>query len=399
MLPIIHPYISTFNTRSNHYQKDFSKKGRARSYMQFCLSLLSKNVITAGEFLNIFTDVLGGQHIDNNPTTPSNSSKINPIDEVKGSVIWHLSRLTLERTSEKINFDKFELNGSENIWDLLAKLVLLILLINIYAEQQDEILELSSDITNRLCTMSFSSLSLNLTYDTLKRLIFNFGDRLDNCFEAITAMLKNTLFFGKTWRDIDSVHDMRFDTVQRGFSVARQLLASFPNRSPEITEFLSEYIESSENPNTFATQFITNFQSSPQRSKQIKYFEEGKETLERLLIGEFWRTVEMSDSDLSETLMRHEGELVLKKWGRNSNDRETCGLTNMGSTCYFNSLVQQFLNMDWFVKFVLDNCAKLKREAFITGISNGWDIALFNIILTNYLKLCFASGAERFINK
>lgn len=41
--------------------------------------------------------------------------------------------------------------------------------------------------------------------------------------------------------------------------------------------------------------------------------------------------------------------------------------------------------MDWFVKFVLDNCAKLKRDAFIPGISNGWAYYFIGKLFTKLL--------------
>jgi uncharacterized UBP type Zn finger protein len=84
-------------------------------------------------------------------------------------------------------------------------------------------------------------------------------------------------------------------------------------------------------------------------------------------MGEFWKCIHLDM--IPQNSQIHKNQLS-----------KTCGLVNLGATCYFNSLIQQFANMKWFVDMLFEHCSKDENLEFIPKIDNGklyYDVLIF----------------------
>ena len=354
-------------------RKHFKSSGRADSYLTCCLSLLSTNVITASEFLQSFSCVFIPALKNRDSSDQEDIYKLK--QEIMDCILNKLSLVELERTVEKLNLNTFEVEKEENVWKLIAKTQLLNLLLAVYPEEKSEIMRILKDILVEIGSRGVNNMDeLRLVMGSLNKTVETLGQEMEDCFDFIWQLVSDNLLFGQDnqIQDIQSlnhIHKIDYSTMEICFNLIHTLLRSFPSKQEFIHLKIEQYVSEAENPKTFLTSSSSKTNSSLIKFKKNQHRIESQNMLEKLLMGKFRTVISNKDSKAIEDrdLLR---EKILEVGQFSKNNRVTCGLVNLSSTCYFNSLIQQFVNMDWFAEFVLKNCEGLKRDQFVQKVDD-----------------------------
>jgi hypothetical protein len=322
------------------------------NYMQMCITLLSKSVITASEFLVTFSDVF--RNVSSN------------LDcSLLSNLILSLKKIQLQKSCEIFNLDKFEVDPELNFWELIARIHLLISILHVYPGQKEEInVIIRQSIDLLIKTDSLTNIKIELILDTVQVVIDSLESNFQDSFEKIWQFISSIVLCDIENGCPQNFYLMNQKIFKKTFLLVEKIFLHFSKFRTQLFSSLKTLVISMENIKTF----ITSNRDIDLHSKRKKEFlQHSKNTLEGLLMTDFIKKIQSqfsNDWEENETKILASGHL-------NEDQGATAGLVNLSSTCYFNSLVQQFANMEWFVKFVLENCQDLPREQYISKIDDG----------------------------
>ena len=322
--------------------------------MQMCITLLSKSVITASEFLVTFSDVF--RNVSSN------------LDcSLLKNLLLDLKKIQLQKSSEIFNLDKFEVDPDLNFWELIARIHLLIPILQIYPEQKEEIhVIIRGSVDLLIQTGSLSNMKIELILDTVQVVIDSLGSNFQDSFEKIWRFISDTILCDIKQGCPGGFYLMNGTIFKKTFGLIEKICISFSKYRTQLFGSLKDLVITMENINTFIT---SNRDIGSYSQRKQEFLRHSQNTLESLIKTNFIKNIQ------SQFSTKHTGEenetRILASGHLNEDQGATAGLVNLSSTCYFNSLVQQFANMEWFVKFILENCQNLSRDQYISKIDNG----------------------------
>lgn len=283
------------------------------------------------------------------------------------SLVSSLRNVKLQKSSDQLNLDRFELDSEPNFWELIARVHLLVLLLQIHPEQKEEIFVIISGSVKRLTRHSpRTNLEIELILETVTIVIDTLGHGFQNAFPDIWGFIE-----GQILCELEKGCPSRFyllseKVFQSCFALVQKLCVHFPKSRPKLFASLEAIFDSMENLKSLTT---SNRGPKVNKRRKQEFLTHSRNTLERLLVSDFM--IRMKEQFPGQDQSTNIPARVLRGGHLNEDQGITCGLVNLSSTCYFNSLIQQFANMEWFVKFVLENCHDLAREQFVEKIDDG----------------------------
>lgn len=347
---------------------------KGEKLMMLSLSLLSKNVINGSEFLDNFISIF----VDKNQSRRKNFMLF--LQEKKYLIIENLfrklSQIEISKSMEKMILNNFETHEDNEIWELICKIKVLNISSLVYVNQKSEILELLENLV-KLCVLhdQYEIKELTILFDTLKESIEIFGEEFEQNFDEIWGLITKYILFGKfTESDLEhkessintpkiNFHSINYKAVKVTFELISSILLKIPNKQNFIFEQLQKFVIMTENPKLFITQKSLKMNSFITEFERKNYGEEGCRKLEDLIMSNFWKFINQREDSfsLSSNQFKNNQKIIVNEEFSVS-DKISCGLINLCCTCYFNSLIQQFVNMDWFSNFILKSCSQLSKR-------------------------------------
>jgi hypothetical protein len=322
--------------------------------MEMCIILLSKSVITASEFLVSFSDVF------RNVSSSLDCSLLQ-------NLILSLKKVQLQKSCERFNLDRFEIHSELNFWELIVRVHLLLSILQIYPDQKEEIHVIITQSVHKLTeSESLSNIQIELILDTLQLTIDSLGGSFEDCFGNMWNFVHRIILCDTQKGCPQNFYLMNEQIFKKAFLLLEKIFLNFSKSRSGLFSSLNELIISMENVKTFITS-NRDIDSNLQRKKEFLSY--SRSTLTGILKTNF---IEQIQTNFKSKIEGKEMETrILATGNLNEDQGVTCGLVNLSSTCYFNSLVQQFANMEWFVKFVLENCQNIPRSEYIQAINDG----------------------------
>lgn len=324
-----------------------------------CLLLLSKSVITGPEFFSTFRDVF-------------NDSPIHVNYSLLEQVMSTLKKTRFQKSIERLNLDHFELGENPNFWELIAGANLLLFLLEIYPDQKQEVIHLIRiSITLLAKRETLDHQELILVIRTFEEIIESFPEDFEESFEDIWTIISREVFCLVNQGCPENFHKITHDVFNETFKLISIMFRVFPKHRASIFINLEKLIFALENP----VSCITSSRQSKSKSKDLQdCLRQSGKTLKSLVLSKFSQEI---SKNLSPDNQANAARII--EGGHLSEDLGvSCGLTNLSSTCYFNSLIQQFSNMEWFIEFVLNNCAEIGRKEIVESITDGGSIIFVN---------------------
>lgn len=278
-----------------------------------------------------------------------------------------LRGVDLQKSSDRLNLDRFELDSQPNFWELIARVHLLVLLLQIHPEQKEEIFVIVGGSVRKLAEHSpRSNLEIELILETVTLVIDTLGQPFQDAFPGIWAFIEKQILCDLAGGCPSEFYLLSEKVFQTCFVLIQKLCVHFPKWRPDLFASLGNIFDSMEDLKSLTT---SNRDSKSNEKRRREFLLHSQNTLEGLLVTDFM--VRMKEQLPGQDSATDLPSRVMRGGHLNADQGVTCGLVNLSSTCYFNSLIQQFANMEWFVKFVLENCHDLKREQFVPQINDG----------------------------
>ena len=324
---------------------------KSKAYLELCVSLWSRSVLPVSSFLECFSCVF---------SSPSNS----PDFAIFESVISKFNQIKIEET-ESIP-DMFEVDSESTLhpWLNLIRLVTAICLLKHFPDQKESITATLRVLLPKLCShLSVDQSELVVFLDVFNQLILTLKQDADFAFTPIWGFLTAHVLCTRTPPPFyDRLHHR---TIDSALGVATLMLQHFPGQRAFLFQALAEQLTDNEHILLFLTRHLKS--SSKNDADRQDLLINSRFSLESHVMGEFWQKI---NGDAQSRLPATGSDSVNAESMRSS-ENSSCGIVNLGATCYFNSLIQQFANMDWFVELILNHCAQSDRFEFVTKMDQG----------------------------
>jgi hypothetical protein len=285
-----------------------------------------------------------------------------------------LQKVKFHKSVQKLNLDHFEIKESTNFWELVAAVNLLIHLLDIYPEQKCGIKGIIKSALKKLARYNcVSNLELELVLNTIHKMLLCLEEDIQCSFADIWEFISCNILCDVSKGCPENFHKINQKVMQSAFDLITQMLTIFPTNRAHLFNSLNTIITSMEPKKLFLT---SNRQNNISYKIQQDWMKHSQETLENMVLTEFMKTTSKHFSK-EEQEEEGYGKQIIEATHLSQDSRVSCGLVNLSSTCYFNSLIQQFANMDWFVEFVLEKCVEIGRARFVSSIDDGIDRFFF----------------------
>jgi hypothetical protein len=247
-----------------------------------------------------------------------------------------------------------ELNSAE----IMIRLVVYNFLFKQFTQDEQKFVDLFKPLIPRLCSSSpMNPCELKIILNILTHLIATFEDKVKFCFSDVWQFISSqVLCIGHCSTYFEKLDDQCYQVC---FELIHQLLTHFSDNRMFIFQCLLDLLSDNEHISLFMTRSIKELDVSDS-TMMIR----SQNLLQNTVLGEFWESI-------------YQDPITSSGNDEKEDDLTTCGLVNLGSTCYFNSLIQQFANMKWFVNLMFTYCSKYSNFNYIPKVDDGKHMTFF----------------------
>lgn len=319
-------------------------------YLDLCLSLWSKSLIPLSDFLESASFIFKN-------STPYQSL------EICQSLIKRLKsvEVSLQTDSEQFEIQK---SSEPTTWELVIRIMSIISLARSQPTSAFQLEKSLEKLLSNICELSPSTISeFNLILHSLVELLTTFKENIESNASQLWEFLESFIFCSERCSSL--FHLLDEESVKLAFDLIHLMIRYFENERASLFESLVNLFQSNENVNLFVTRIASASESSKIENNSL--LRSSQLRLENIIMGPFFQ---MTSSD-SALISKQKTSQIVQAGTLNSVENITCGLVNLGSTCYANSLLQQFANMPWFVSLILQHCAESNSFKYVKEITKG----------------------------
>lgn len=280
------------------------------------------------------------------------------------SVVSTVNQIQIKNTDRIPELFEVDRDSPLFAWHNLIRLVTCICLLRHFPNQQSSISQILEVLVPQLCAHSSTNQSELLVFlDVFSRLISTLKQSAEFAFAPIWAFLSSHVLC--TRAPPPFYHNLHPHTISSSLNLVGLMLRYFAGQRAFLFDALSRLLADNEHVSTFISRHSKTSEKNNVLSRRLLV--NSKFSLESHVMGEFWRVINGNSqarvpASVSESA--HGDSLC-------ASGNITCGLVNLSATCYFNSLIQQFANMDWFVELVLGYCANSTNFDYVAKMGKG----------------------------
>ena len=268
----------------------------------------------------------------------------------------------MEPSPSDLKSPQVEANSEQSTWELVIKVMSLASLFKASPSEKG-VVPLFKSLVSHLSSKNPSSPDeLGVVVDTFIEVILLLKESANDCFSELWTFLSRQVFCVQVCPPF--FEKLHLKVVQASLKLVALMFKHFEDHRDSLFESFTILLKQNENMSLFVTRSAKTFSKSVSHNQHV--LQNSQKTLENVIMGEFWKIV----NNESSSEMKAKTRIVA---GANLSEslKVSCGLVNLGATCYFNSLVQQFANMKWFVKLVLGHCSEKGNLPRVSQIGNG----------------------------
>jgi hypothetical protein len=224
--------------------------------------------------------------------------------------------------------------------------------------------EVMNSLVAQICQAEPESIcELMIILSTLTELVKSLKQEIEPNFEQIWGFISTNVFCIDKCSLLFNLLDQ--ETLELAFKLTTLMVTHFENNRDFLFTFLNTIIQNNENKSLYITRTSKMAQNSPYMNNNI--IQQSQKNLENMIMGNFYEIV----SNSHWVQPNQKTPRILPDAGLCASPEVASGLFNLGATCYFNSMIQQFANMKWFVDLVLRHCAQKAEFEFVEKITKG----------------------------